>query len=124
MARLVFHLCIDPFENNLAQCCGEAAGLDVQTLFPKDGLFPTGADGLVVNLNYLGLTPLERAEQVRRLHLALLPYPVAVSSYDLEPETVAALQAKGVLVCRRLDRDLFDRLAKAIDAHKGGDAAA
>ena len=37
---------------------------------------------------------------------------------------VAGREAKGVLVCRRLDRDLFDRLAKVIDARKGGDAAA
>jgi hypothetical protein len=124
MAPLVFHRCIDPCETDLAQGWGEDTGFDVQTLFPKEGTYPADADGLVINLNYLGLTPGGRAELARGLNRTLLPYPAAVCGYDLEPETAAALQAKGVLVARRLERDLFERLARAIDDYKGGDAAA
>src|SRR5437764_786174 len=124
MPRNVFHLSTDPTNGRLGQRWGEAAGLHVQTLFPKEGLFPADADGLVIDLDHLGLTPLERALFVRRLYLAVLPYPVALVSYDLEPEMIEALQVRGVLVFRRLDLAVLDRLARAIDVARGGDAAA
>jgi hypothetical protein len=124
MSYRVNHQCIDPVESNLAQDWGEQVGLDVQTAFPKDGPFPTDVDGLVINVNHLGLTPLERAWFVRRLYLTLLPYPVAVTCYDLEPGTIAALHARGILVARHLDKNLVRELAQVINARKRDDDAA
>ena len=49
-------------------------------------MFPADADGLVIDLEHLGLTPLERLQLARRLYMTLLPYPVALNSHDLEPE--------------------------------------
>jgi rhodanese-related sulfurtransferase len=120
----VFQLSIDQVNASLGQDLGEAAGLDVQTLFPKDGLFPDDADGLIIDLDHVGMTPLERAQFVYRLNMTLLPYPVAVHSYNLEAEQIEALEARGVLVFRRLELALFRRLARAIADGKGGDAAA
>jgi hypothetical protein len=122
--RRVFHLSIDQVNAALSPGWGEPAGLDVQTLFPRDGAFPPDADGLVIDLDHLGLTPLEHAEFVRRLILTVLPYPVAVHGYNLEVEQIEALEAKGVLVFRRPGPDLFARLAGAIEARRDGDAAA
>jgi hypothetical protein len=86
--------------------------------------FPANAAGLVIDFDHLALTPLERALFVRRLYPMVLPLPEAVRSYNLEVEEIEALEAKGVLVLRRLEPDLFHRLAEAIDACEGGDAAA
>jgi hypothetical protein len=120
----VFQLTTDPVHASLGQDWCEAAGLDVQTLFPKDGLFPADVEGLVIDLDHLGQTLLERAQFVYRLCLTRLPYPVAVHSYDLEPEQIPGLRARGVVVFRRLEPALFQRLARAIKVSKGGDAAA
>jgi hypothetical protein len=124
MARTVFHLSIDEANLDLGRGWGAEAGLDMQTLFPKDWLFPAEADGLVIDLDHLCLTPFERAQFARQLCVSTLPYPVAVTSYNLEAEEIEALEAKGVLVVRRLDRALFGRLAEAINASRGRDAAA
>jgi hypothetical protein len=48
---------------------------------------------------------------------------VALHRYHLEIEELEEPEARGVLVFRRLGPDLFQRLAEAIDASEGGDAA-
>jgi hypothetical protein len=124
MPPRVYHLCTDPCENHLAEGWGQAAGLEVQPLFPKDGMYPADGDGLVINLNYLGLTPLGRAQLARRTYLTVLPYPAAVSSFDLEPDTITALQDRGLLVARRLGPGLFQELARRIARKPADDEAA
>jgi hypothetical protein len=116
MAHTIFCRTIDEVNGNLAQFWCDELRLTCQASFPREILFPTDGDGLVIDLDSLGLTPAERLQLAQQLCRTLLPYPVALSSYDLEPEMIGALQAVGVLVSRRLDRDLFERLAGAIEA--------
>src|SRR5262249_13415492 len=114
----------DEVNRDLIRLWCDEFGLTFQLSYPKDVLFPADADGLYLDLDHQGLTPFERELLVRRLCLTLLPYPVALTSYDLEPETSDALQAHGVLVGRRLDRTLIRKLAEVIAARKHKDEAA
>jgi hypothetical protein len=124
MVSDVFHLCIDPVDNALAEKLGEQAGLEVQTLFPKEGIFPADAKGLIIRLDHIGLTPLERAQLLRRLETAMLPYPVILVTYECpEPETLDALQERGVLVCKNLSEELFAQFARLIGKGKSDEAA-
>jgi len=71
-------------------------------------LLPADASGLVIDLDHLGMTPVERGQLLDRLFVKLLPYPVAVIGNNLETEQVEALRANGVFVSRRLEPMLFD----------------
>jgi hypothetical protein len=113
---------IDEVNRDLVQNNCANNDLRFQLSHPRDAMFPADAEGLVFDINHLGLTSLEQALLVRRLYMMLLPYPVVVS-YDLEPETIETLEARGIIVGRRLEADLFRELAKAIRGERG-DAAA
>jgi hypothetical protein len=63
-------------------------------------LFPPDADGLAIDLNNLGMMPIEHAQFVRRLYMTLLPYPITVAGRELELEVINELRTSGVLVFR------------------------
>ncbi len=86
-------------------------------------LFPPEACATVIDLDHLTLTPRERAHFVQRLRHVLPSCPVAVASYNLEPPTLAALRDRGVLVFRRVERQLFYELAAAINCDFADSAA-
>jgi len=79
----------------------------------RDELFPHNAIAIAIDLDYLGLGPTERGRFVQRLCSALLPYPLAVASYDLDRDLTSTLAARGVLVFRKTGGQLFQALAKA-----------
>lgn len=124
MYPIVFHQTIDLDLAEWGQFWGERVALDVQTWFPKDGPFPAEAQGMVIDLDHLGLTPIERSMFVYRLCLSLLPYAIAITSRHLEIEQIASLRERGFLVFDRIDRCVFDEIAKAIKRNRGGDRAA
>src|SRR5947209_5350174 len=96
MAHTVYCRTLDAVHNHLARLWCEGFGMTYRVSFPREALFPSDADGLVIDLDHAALTPFERLQMMRLLCMTLLPYPVALSSYDLEPATMATLQAKGV----------------------------
>jgi len=108
MAHKVLCRTIDEVNGNIAQDWGEKAGLNVQITFPKETLLPADTDGLVIDLDHLGMTRSERAQLLRCLFVTLLPYPVAVIGNNLDIEQIEALRASGVLVSRRLEPALSD----------------
>jgi hypothetical protein len=104
----------DEVNADLARSWCEDQGLDFRPADQRDELFPKDAWALAIDLDHLALGPTERRQLVDRLYNALPTYPVAVASYDLEPEVKTALRDRGVLVFRRIDRQLFYELAAAI----------
>jgi hypothetical protein len=106
----------DEVNADLARSWCEDQGLDFQPADQRDELFPKDAWALAIDLDHLALGPMERHRLVERLYTALPTYPVAVASYDLDPEAQGALRDRGVLVFRRIDRQLFYELAAAIDS--------
>jgi hypothetical protein len=104
----------DEVNADLARQWCDEHGLILQVTDQRDGLFPPEASATVIDLDHLGLTPSERAHLVERLCHALSHCPVAVASYNLEPPVRAALRDRGVLVYRRIDRQLFYGVAAVI----------
>jgi hypothetical protein len=82
----------------------------------EDDLFPDGVAAMVIDLNDLTLSLIQRGRLLYQLTNAVLPYPVALASYDLDSEMKSRLKAHGVLVFRRIGSDLFSDLAKSIRA--------
>jgi hypothetical protein len=108
---------------DLARLWCDDHGLVLQVADQRDELLPAEAWALVIDLDHLGLTSSERVRLVERLHHVLPPYPVAVASYNLEPPSMASLRERGVMVCRRIERQLFYELANSIDRDFTGFAA-
>jgi hypothetical protein len=113
----------DEVNIDLARSSCDEHGLILQIADERDELFPADASAIAIDLNHLVVRPDERREIARRLQNILLPYPVAVASYDLDPEVIHALQARGVLVFPNIGRQLFKELADAIGANRGDFAA-
>jgi hypothetical protein len=124
MKNVVFCRTTDEVNSDLARCWCDECELTLQLADPRDELFPASASGVAFDLNHLVMESIERPQFVQSLHMLLLPYPVAVASYDLDSGAVGALQARGVLVFRRLDCELFRELANAIRRRERGDVAA
>jgi len=103
----------DEVSIDLARTWCDEDGLVFQLAGQGDRLFPAGGAAMVIDLNHLALRPIERAQLVDRLAKVLPPYPVGIASYDLEPEMMDTLKARGMLVFRRIERQLFYDLAKA-----------
>jgi hypothetical protein len=89
---------------------GEAGNISVQQLFPKDGSPAGKFDGLIVDLDDWG--PDMRATLVDQITRCPLPCPIVLHSYDLDGQG-DALQVKGVILCRRLEPELFRLLPAA-----------
>jgi hypothetical protein len=104
----------DEVNADLARSWCEDQGLDFQPTDQRDELFPKNVWAMAIDLDHLDLRPTERRQFVERLYTALPTYPVAVASYDLDPEVKGALTDRGVLVFRRIDRQLFYELSAAI----------
>jgi hypothetical protein len=104
----------DEVSMDLARAWCDEDGLRLQIADHRDRLFPVSIAGMVIDLNNLALRPAERARFVERLAKKTLLYPVAVASYDLEPEIKEALKGRGILVFRRIGRRLFSELANAM----------
>jgi len=115
MEYLICFRTLDDVDGELARQWCDDLGFACQIADPRDALFPADADGLVIDLDQLGMPAGERAELVRRLAMLHLPYPVAVASYDLETDAAGTLQCCGLLVYGRLDEALFRELASAIE---------
>jgi hypothetical protein len=122
-AKLVHDLSTDWVSITLAQDWGEEFDLNVQPRFPQEGFLPANGSGLIVDLNNLALQPGERTDLLARIECCLLPYPVAIATYDLEKCQVERLEHKGLIVGRWVDRNLIERLAKAIDEEQKEKAA-
>jgi hypothetical protein len=69
---------------------------------------------LAVDLDQLSLSALERAQLAHRFCSAAIPYPIALACYDLAPDMVEALKARGFLVFPRVECRLFRELANKI----------
>jgi len=104
----------DEVNADLAHTWCDDYGLAFLQTEQHDPLFPEGARGVAIDLNHLVLGRGERAVFVERLCKMKLPCPVAIASYDLEAEEIAELQSQGVLVFRRVDRQLFFELEQAV----------
>jgi hypothetical protein len=113
----------DVVNADLARLWCDEHGLLLQVVDQRDELFPAEAWAMVIDLDHLALKPSERAHFVERLVHVLPPCPVAVASYNLEPPTMAALRDRGMLVFRRLERQLFYELASSIDRDVADSAA-
>ena len=104
----------DEVNADLARQWCDEHGLVLQVADQRDGLFPPEACATVIDLDHLGLSPSERAHLVVRLCHALPHCPVAIASYNLEPSARAALRDRGVLIYRRIDKQLFYDVAAVI----------
>ncbi len=121
-AKKNFHnvvVCRTNDEVNVDLACAwcDEHGLVCRQADQRDELFFPDAHALVLDLNHLTWGPTERAQLVEQLCHALLPYPVAIASYDLDVQEKSALEVRGFLVFRRIDRQLLDALARARVEH-------
>ena len=107
---------IDHVNADLARSFCEDHELIFQLADPRDAMFPTDADGIVFDLDYLAMDRIDRVQFVRRLRTTVLPYPVAIVAYDLDAGEIDALSDRGVLVARRVSPQLFRELAQMIDS--------
>lgn len=123
MNTLICCRTMDEVNAALAEQWCDEQGLAFQITDPRDALLPADADGLVIDLDHLGLRPQERAELLDSLAMRFLPYPVAVASYHLDLDDVAMLEFRGVLVCRRFDDESIYELAQVIEHARGPVAA-
>jgi hypothetical protein len=114
MPKVVVWRTNDEVNADLAQTWCDEHGLDWRPAEARDELFPSDAVALAIDLNHLARGPRERAEYVDRLCRALPTYPVALASYDLEASEKKLLRARGFLVCRCFNRQLFDELGRAL----------
>jgi hypothetical protein len=105
---------MDEMNIDLARKWCDEDGLTFQLAPHGEKQFPAGVAAIVIDLDHLALGPGERAHYVEQLAQMLPPYPVAIASYDLEPDFVDTLKARGLLVFRRLERQMFYDLANAI----------
>jgi hypothetical protein len=113
--RVIVCRTTDEVNADLARSWCDDHGLECQLADQRDGLFPTEACAIAIDLNDCVLGPKDRSQLVEWLCKTLLPYPIAVASYDLSPEVKNALRTRGMLVFRRIERRLFYELAAAIE---------
>lgn len=100
---------------NLAREWAEECGASLEQAFFK-GRAPTNSpDAVLYDLDYL--PPDNQREILATLTNGPLHHSVAVHSYHLADELLAALQARGVIVGRRLEKGLIERLRKMVIAH-------
>jgi hypothetical protein len=111
MTKCAAYLTPHPDNVELAKELDEARNISVQQLLPKDGSPARKFDALVVNLD--GWGPDMRATLVDRFSRCPLPCPVFIHSYCLDGQG-EALQVKGIILCRRLEPELFTQLAAAV----------
>jgi hypothetical protein len=123
MNTLIYCRTMDEVNAALAEQWCEEQGLAFRPADPRDALFPADADGLVIDLDHLSMSPGERADFLDGLAMHLRPYPVAVASYHLDLDDVAMLESRGVLVCRGMDEDVIGKLAAVIEQARNPFAA-
>jgi hypothetical protein len=111
LKNIIFCWTYDEMNADLARAWCDEHGMVFQLAHHEDTLFPPEAGAIAIDLNHLAMEPSARVEFVQRLQSALLPYPVAVASYDLEAEMIDTLKAQGFLVFRRIERQMFYELA-------------
>lgn len=93
---------------NLARQWAEECGASLEQILPKDHPAENGCDAVLYDLDYL---PADIQQEIlARLTNGRLDQAAAVHSYNLEDALVAALQARGVVVERRLHKRLVERL--------------
>ena len=98
------------------QWCDEQ-GLTFRLTDPRDPLFPADVNGLLIDLDYLWLRPCERVDVLESLAMRLLPYPVAVSIYDLDDCVKETVEARGILLAPRIDEKLISQVG---GSHRAG----
>jgi hypothetical protein len=105
------YLTTDEVNQSLAPEMALGCGITLDTLFPKDGPPDRGYDAVVydwdswpVELRQEFLAGLEKEPLYRR---------VAVHAYHLPEDHAQALRSRGVILCRSLQPEVFERLHRA-----------
>src|SRR5437870_3777486 len=99
-------------------------GLVVDISWPRDPLpGPGNADGLVYDIDFLGLDARGRRELAARLATAPVWLPTGVFGWGLEDADADALRGNGIVVARRLEDAFVAALAARILGRPGAAAA-
>jgi hypothetical protein len=105
---LFAYMTTDEVNQNQALQLAAECGIDLRVLWPKDPPPDGQFDALVYDLDFW---PEWRRQQVLASLLAgEQPHLTGVHSYALDEKHTELLRTKGVLVYRRLERDLFVKL--------------
>jgi hypothetical protein len=123
LKNIIFCWTYDEMNAEYARAWCDEHGMVFQLAHHEDALFPPEAGAIAIDLNHLAMEASERAQFVRRLESVLLPYPVAVASYDLDAEAIPKLRVRGVLVSRRMGQQLLFELTQAINQNATACAA-
>jgi len=102
----------DEVNPDLARRWAQMCGCQVIPLSPHDPLPNGDFDAVIYDLDHL-LPPL-RQQVLTTLLSGPLHGPVAVHSYNLRQRQADALRARGVMVRRRLEREIFARLRREV----------
>jgi hypothetical protein len=113
--RTLTYRTTDPVHAALAAELAGWHNLAVEISFPRDRLPQDGeADGLVYDLDYLGLDTQGWQELFGQLAGTPNAIPTAVHGFRLEEREAEALRRNGVVVSRRLDELLVAELVARI----------
>jgi hypothetical protein len=106
----ITYLTTDELNRELAEQAGKACGVDLDVSLPRPSRTPDPSAATVYDLDHLG------DENSRAVLEGLLsgrsPAPVAVHSYNLQDEDVVALRSRGVVVARRIEPEVIQRLCR------------
>ena len=124
MQRTLAYRTTDPIHAALAAELARRHGLAVEVSFPRDRLLGEGeADGLIYDLDYLGLDACGRHELLGELAGTPNALPTAVHGYGLTEREADALRRNGLVTSPHLDEALVAELvARILGTH--GPAAA
>lgn len=108
----IAYLTTDDVNQNLALHLAAGCRVNLITVWPRDPAPDGQFDALLYDLDYLPLP--QRQEILAELAGKRPSCPVAVHSYSLADDLVAALRRNQVTVFRRLDPEVFQFLRRAI----------
>jgi hypothetical protein len=113
----IAYLSTDDVNQNLAENLAAKYGASGDCLSPRDPPLNGQYDAVVYDLD--SWPPLLGREVLEGLLSCPARYPVAVHSYNLEPEQVEKLSGNGVVVARRLEAQVFKAL-RLVQAKRNG----
>jgi hypothetical protein len=106
----ITYLTTDELNKELAAQAGKACGVDLDVSLPGPSQTPDPSATTLYDLDHLG------AENSRAVLEGLLSgrsaAPVAVHSYNLQDEDIAALRTRGVVVARRIGPEVIQHLCR------------
>jgi hypothetical protein len=109
MTRTLYALTTDP-ERTWEIAALTPQRVWVESLYPRDAPPRGPVAGLIIDLDYLQLDHGGRARMVEQAPRWAARFPVAVLSFNLEEAQEEHLLWRGVIVSRRLEVALIDRL--------------